>query len=361
MDEVSGPFCKVEFSKTNINSPVQLKEFLLSQGWEPTQWTAPTKLNPNGSPQITEDSFHTIKGDMGKLLAERAVLKHRLGMLFNINKEGELKGWINTVRDDGRLEAGGIPQGTPTGRYRHIGVVNVPKADEKIPYGPEFRGLFIPKPGYKFMGVDAAALEARIEAHYCFTMRGGKEHAEALLNGDIHQRTADALGITRNHAKTVKYAVTYGARPKKLSKTLDCSLKEAEAIYNGFWEANPALAALYKAVERAYKSRGFLVGLDGRKLLIREDHKLINTLFQSGGSIVVKTATAYLANSIKKLDAKQVMHFHDEMTIEFNQDIDEEIIKESARQAFKKAGEFWKLNVVIEGEPKVGSSWAEIH
>jgi len=354
MVDIGGPFCKVSFERVNINSPVQLKEFLLSQGWEPTQWTE------KGSPQITEDSFGSIKGGLGQLLADRAALKHRLGMLFNISKGGELKGWINTVRDDGRLEAGGIPQGTPTGRYRHIGVVNVPKADEKIPYGPQFRSLFIPKPGYKFMGVDAAALEARIEAHYCYIMPGGKEHAAALLEGDIHQRTADALGITRNHAKTVKYAVTYGARPKKLSKTLDCSLKEAEKIYDGFWKANPALSALYEAAERAHKSRGFLIGLDGRKLLIREDHKLVNTLFQSGGSIVVKTATAYLVNFTRNMDARQVMHFHDEMSYEFHPKHEKEIC-ELARMAFRKAGEFWELNVPIEGDPKVGMSWRDVH
>lgn len=354
---IGGPFSKVTFEQTNINSPVQLKEFLLSQGWVPTSYTE------KGSPQITGDSFGSIKGGLGQLLAERAVLKHRLGMLFNINdKTGELKGWINVVRDDGRVEAGGVPQATNTGRYRHSGVVNVPKAKDDIPYGPEFRGLFIAKPGYKFLGVDAAALEARIEAHYCYTMPGGKEHAEALLEGDIHQRTADKLGISRDQAKTVKYAVTYGARPKKLSATLDCSMKEAEKVYNGFWEANPALAALYKGVERAYKNRGHLIGLDGRKLLIREDHKLVNTLFQSGGSIVVKTATCYTANWVRdrRLDARQILHFHDEYSYEYLPK-DEEVMIELAGKSFVKAGEWFKLNVPMAGTPKTGKSWAEVH
>jgi len=356
MVDIGGPFCKVEFTPTNINSHTQVKAFLLTQGWVPTSYTE------LGSPQLTEDSYTSIQGDVGKMLAKRAVLKHRLGLLFSINKEHELKGWINQLRPDGRLEAGGIPQGTNTGRYRHTGVVNVPKAKDSILYGKDLRSLFIAAPGYWLVGTDADALEARIEAHYCYTMPGGKEHAEALLNGDIHQRTADKLGIDRDTAKTVKYASSYGARPKKLSETLDCSLKEAKAIYDGFWEANPALAGLYKAAERAYKARGFLVGMDGRKLLIREPHKLVNTLIQSGGSIVVKTATVYVANWVRMegLDARQVMHFHDEYTYEAR-DGQEDRVAMLSGKSFEAAGEYWKLHVPITGSPKIGKTWCEIH
>jgi len=360
MDEVSGPFCKVEFSKTNINSPVQLKEFLLSQGWEPTQWTAPTKLNPNGSPQITEDSFHTIKGDMGKLLAERAVLKHRLGMLFSVSKDGELKGWINTVRDDGRLEAGGIPQGTPTGRMRHIGIVNVPKADEKIPYGIQLRSLFVAGEGCKLVDIDAAALEARIEAHYCYPYPGGKHHAETLLSGDIHSETAAAIGVDRPTAKTVRYASMYGAQPKKIAATLGCSLKRGEEIYKGFWDSNSPLKTLNSAVKSAYKSKGFLKGLDGRKLLIRSEHALINTLFQSGGSIVVKTALCYIAARSKHLAAKQVGFFHDEGLYGVKESDVEEFCT-IAEKSFEDAGKFWGLNVPLVGEAHVGDRWSEVH
>jgi len=301
---------------------------------------------------------------MGKLLAERAVLKHRLGMLFNINKEGELKGWINTVRDDSRLEAGGIPQATNTGRYRHSGVVNVPKASPDVPYGEHLRALFIAREGYKLMGVDAKGLEARMEAHYTYPMPGGVEYAYAkeLLEGDIHTKNAVFFETDRNGAKAPKYALTYGCQPSKLAETLGCSVAKAKKYYEAFWNGNVALKALKTRAEQAYRQRGFLIGLDGRKLLIRSEHALVNTLFQSAGSIVVKTATAYMANWIRDrgLDARQVLHMHDEFTYEFHPDHEEEIC-ELARQAFKKAGEFWKLNVPIEGDPKVGTNWKEIH
>ena len=73
---VSAPFCKVSFSETNLNSPEQMKKYLLSQGWIPDSWTE------KGSPQLTESSYPSIKG-------MRVIQGGEVSAPFKIN--GELK------------------------------------------------------------------------------------------------------------------------------------------------------------------------------------------------------------------------------------------------------------------------------
>lgn len=358
---VSGPFCKVAPEQFNINSFTAIKDFLLSKGWKPDSFTE------KGSPQLTESSFHTVKGEVPQLITRRSILKHRIRLLRNVTKDGSEKGLVNQIRSDGRITAGGIPQGTPTGRYRHSGVVNIPKAKSTIVYGQEIRSLFIAKDGYVFVGCDASALEARVQAHYVYPYPGGVELADLLLNGDIHQKNADAWGTSRDGAKSPYYGLMYGCQPAKLQEIMGCSTNKARRIYNRFWNDYPPLNALKEDLIKTWNSRGgqrggFLRGLDGRKLYGRSEHSLVNLMFQSAGSIIVKTATCYLHNWIAKeeLDAKQVLHFHDEFQLEVHPDhVDR--VKELAVLAFEQAGKFYNFNVEITGEAKSGINWCETH
>jgi DNA polymerase I-like protein with 3'-5' exonuclease and polymerase domains len=343
---IGGPFTKVEFVPFNLNSDKQVKDFLFTQGWQPTSWNyqkdrAGRKVKDargqhiKTSPKLTEDSYDSIEGSVGQLIARRNILVHRRRAVFNITKRGELKGYLNLTRQsDGKIEARGIPQGTPTGRYRHSILVNVPKADPKIVYGKEMRELFTVRDGYLMLGTDASALEARMEGHYCYDFEGGHEYAHELVDGDIHSKNASFFGTDRDGAKSPKYCLTYGGQPPTLAETVGCTLESAQRMYDNFWAGNTALAGFREAVEREYRlngttvnipqpggwikqttKNGWIMGLDGRKIFIRSPHACVNAKFQSGGSIVVKMATIFMNKWVKeaKLDAHQIIHMHDEI------------------------------------------------
>ena len=200
MVDIGGPFCKVSFQEVNLNSHQQLKDFLLGEGWVPTSYT------DKGSPQLTEDSYDSIRGELGQMIARRAVLKHRAQMIFNITKQGDLKGFLNLQRSDGRVEAGAITNATNTGRMAHRGLVNVPKPKDGFPI--EVRELFRVGEGKVMMGADADGLEARMEAHACYTYPGGEEYAHELIDGDVHTKNMKFFGVkTRDEAKSPKYAL----------------------------------------------------------------------------------------------------------------------------------------------------------
>ena len=356
---IGGPFTRITWSQINLNSFSQVKDYLLSCGWKPTEWTEA------GSPKLTEDSFDSVEGDVPKLLTRRAILMHRKRMLDSVKKNGEEGGLLSFVRDDGRIEARAITNGTNTGRARHQGVVNIPSVDSV--YGAEIRELFCVPEGYVLAGIDSQALEARCMSHYLLNYPGGKEIADILLNQDVHQVNADLWGCTRKEAKSPFYALNFGAQPQKLAQTMGVGLKEAKKVYNSFWEFYKPLELFKKDLIKTWESRGgakkgFLKGLDGRKLFARSPHSLVNLMVQSTGSIIVKTSLCFVDSSVKKnnLDATQVIFMHDEGQFEVLESHAEKF-KLIAERSFLKAGEYWKMKVPMPGELKFGRDWKATH
>lgn len=365
---VQGPFCRIQYNPINLNSHEQIKNYLFTQGWVPTEWNVKKEGRETikTSPKLTEDSFDSVKGDVPKLVARRSILMHRQRMLKNTRRDGEESGWLNNLREDGRLEAKAIPNATNTGRYRHISVVNVP--NPYAVYGIDIRNLFTSADGNVLVGVDAAALEARIQAHYVYPYEGGQELADLLLNGDIHTENQHLWGMPeRNDAKSPYYALMYGAQPTKLAETMGCSIFEATKRFEDFWERYIPLDMFKTSLTKSWEARGgknggFLKGLDGRKLFARSPHALVNLMFQSGGSIVVKLATVLTDKWCEKkgLRSVQVIHMHDEFQRETHEE-DAEEVAELSQLAFKTAGEYFKMNVPIVGEAKIGKTWGDTH
>ncbi len=367
-DKVAGDFSRVKYEKTNLDSPEQLKEWLYSYGWVAKEWNfkrdkhnKPVRdekgkviLTSPKTPKIAED-WQEIEDELKipqiSLLSERQKASHRLS---------SLRGWIEKLRPDQRLEAQMNTCGTNTARCQHRIIVNVPKASDKVYYGKQFRSLFICPPNKLLVGVDASALEGRCEAHYLYPFDKGVSYE--LIHGDIHLRNAEVFGVTRDEAKGGKYALLYGCSAPKLAVVLNKSVDEARYLYDKYWEANPGLKHLVQALERQWDKHGYLVAIDGRPLTVRYKHALLNTLLQSCGSIIIKTATCILDLKIKKeqLDANFLGHFHDEYDLEVAQDIADYIGKIGV-EAMNRAGEYYKLNAPIDGEYKIGKSWAEIH
>ena len=85
-------------------------------------------------------------------------------------------------------------------------------------------------------------------------------------------------------------------------------------------------------------------------------------MFQSAGSIAVKTALLFADKNIKqkKLDCNQIIFYHDEVEYDVSK-IDAEETKEIVEQSFPQASKFYNLNVPLVGEGKLGNSWFEVH
>ena len=351
---VGGPFTRLKWVEMNLGSMPQVKDYLLKNGWVPTQWNF--KDGEKTSPKLTEDSFDTIKGDFGQKIKERVLTRHR---------KSQIEGWLKAVRLDHRIGAAANSLGTPTGRMRHSVVANVPKAHPSVFFGKEMRSLFQATPGRVFVGYDAEQLELRILAHYM----DDPDYIKEILDGDIHTLNQTKAGLpTRDNAKTFIYAFIYGAGDGKLGLVVGGDELSGASLRREFLSATPKLERLIRNVKRAAK-KGWLKGLDGRKLFMRRNeegevmaHKALNTLIQGGGAIVMKVSTVILDKLVKEsgVDAWKVVDYHDESIFDCNPK-DVEKLKELIQKAAVLTTEQLNLRIPIAFGTKVGYNWGEVH
>jgi hypothetical protein len=216
---------------------------------------------------------------------------------MDFDEEAPNTGFLSMYREiDGRVATPAIEIGASTNRYRHIGVCNIARASSI--YGKEMRSLFGCGEGMVQLGFDFSSLEARIQGHYCLPFNGEELSVQLLASkpNDIHTLNANKLGIPRDQAKSIGYALLYGCHYKKLMSMLSIGDAEAKTLYGNYWEAVRPLKDLKEAVERSWDIRGksFVVGVDGRKIVTRSAHSLLNALFQSGGVICAKYVTVFI-------------------------------------------------------------------
>ena len=347
--------------------------------WEPTEFT------DSGLAKIDEEVLGTLPFAEAKIFAEFFVVQKRLSQLA----EGK-QAWIKAVKPDGRIYGRVDQLGTGTGRMSHFGpnLAQVPKCGS--PYGTECRSLFIADPDRVIVGCDADALELRILAHFLAIYDGG-EYVSTVLEGnsadgtDMHSRNRIAIGLeVRETAKTWFYAFIYGAGDFKLG-TIVISEWDEEKLRN-FYEKFPAgrkrkaamvrlgarsrarlednipaFKQLVKSVKKAAK-RGFVIGLDRRKVPIRALHSALNFLFQGAGAIAMKKALVIMFEQFKQqgLDVLPLLNVHDEVQLSVKPEEAERVGKIAAL-SIATAGEFFNLRCPLSGNFDVGTSWAETH
>jgi hypothetical protein len=365
---VGGPYTRIRFEPFKLGSTTQVKDYLLASGWVPESWNFSLKTGERTSPKL-EGEFQGVDGELPRKVKERITWRHR---------RSQIEGWLKNVRSDNSLPAGANPCGTNTGRMRHSVVVNVPKANtdkqgalvwdtesQRDIYGTQMRSLFIPREGYKLVGHDASGLELRMLAHYM----NDPDFTSEILHGDIHSFNQLKAGLpTRDDAKTFIYAFLYGAGDGKIGSIIGGDESAGKHIKNEFLLSLPSLDRLIRSVKAA-SGKGYLKGLDGRKIVMRRDStgriqrsKALNTLLQCAGAVVMKKSCEILWDSVERegLRAFKVLDMHDEGQAEVHPEDLEKYI-ELAVDSIVKAGEHFKLNIPLAAEAKVGKNMAETH
>ena len=316
----------------------------------------PTKFTGTGHAQIDESILGGLPYPEAQQLAKFFLVQKRIGQLA----EGPAA-WLKKMDDDGRIRHTIVVGGTISGRcaHRSPNLAQVPKAG--LLYGAECRELFGPPPGWTQVGVDLSGLELRMLANF---LDDGGVYANQILEGDIHQYNADAIKGTRDQSKRFIYSVLFGAGDQLVGKIVGGSAKDGKRLKDSFNEAVPAFAKLQSNLKRAAK-RGYLVGLCGRKLYIREERKLLSQLLQASGAVVCKKWVQLTHTEINKQfgpeQAFLMAWVHDEVQIACkNKDIANECREIAIRMA-GDTGRHFNTKIRIDAEGSLGQSWLECH
>jgi DNA polymerase I len=385
---------KTKLVPFNPGSRPQVIAKLTELGWEPVEFTK------TGIPKLDDD----ILEEQGKLypqsagLVEYFLLGKRLGQI----KDGE-KAWLMLERA-GRIHWSMKTNGAVTGRSSHNdpNISQVPKVGK--PWGAECRACFVADLFQVLCGADASGIEARFLGHYLQPYDGGK-FIDVVLNGDIHTLNMNAFGLTpgkvgRDRAKTGFYAKCYGAGPEKLGSNLVELAPEHEAraqsktlppwllrsmkkkgpltplrianakrgLYSGqkIEKDVTGLGDLIERLRTTLKEKGYLRGLDGRRLRVRSLHSILNTLLQSAGALTVKKATVMwygrltAAGLVWDQDVSLVIHSHDEVQATCRPEV-AELVGRTFVECIAEVGRIWNVRCPLTGEFKIGPDWKSTH
>lgn len=244
---------------------------------------------------------------------------------------------IEHIATDGRLHAAFLQVNAASGRYtsREPNFQNIPR-DSKL---FDVRSAFVPDDGYAFILADYRQMEFKIAAAFSedpFLVTAANDSSI-----DVHVNTARAMfnlspddqvsKDQRDAAKTMTYAVQYGANAFAVSKLLMISEKKATVFIRKFFEAYPGLERWIKKARKEIMMQGYVETYYGRRRYARMDilkspverlkdeefRKLVNTRVQGTGADVVKIAMKQLDRLMRRaqVDAQIVGQIHDELVI----------------------------------------------
>lgn len=342
--EKTGKRLKDKVTVFNPGSRQQIATRLQQLGWKPQKYTE------TGQAIVDETTLEEADIDEAKLIAEYLMIQKRVGLLDSWLKNADEE----TQRVHGRI----ITNGAITGRMTHHSpnMGQIPSVTK--PYGEECRKLWTVEEGNVLIGCDLAGIELRCLAHYMQDAEWTKE----LLNGDIHTKNQLAAGLqTRAQAKTFIYATLYGAGPSKIGLIVGGGAREGNELLEAFYRNTPKLASLMQKVQR-HAEKGYVPGLDGRRIQVRSAHAALNTLLQGCGAIIAKQWCVEMHKLFRAqaLHVKQVAFVHDEIQIE-GKEGDGEQIAEIMVEAAASAGKTLGFRCPVDAEAKIGQNWYDTH
>ena len=341
----------------NLSSPKQLLEkFTALLGEQPVD-------NKTGKPSASRTALQAYAADhhvVQTYLAWKKAEKRRQ-MVDSI---------FEKLDPDGFVRASYLQLGAESGRMSCIKPNN-----QQIPRDEAFRQCVEAPDGWLLVDADFGQMELRLAA----AVAKDERMIKAFQDGeDLHTVTAEAIGCTRQIAKSANFGLLYGSGAKGLRNYaagvgVTMPVEEAAEIrrqwldtYQGIaaWQQeNGRLAAETEGNQWAHiripksNMRRFLPG-EMNRLTVR-----CNTPIQGAGAAILKCALGNLWTELVKVgevEAKIAACIHDEILLLVKEDKAEEWAAKLKR-IMEDAEAMWLGDIPPLAEPSIGKRWSEIH
>lgn len=331
LDDLDQSICEILGRQVDVDSNAQLADAIEAAGMSKGFATTPTGLRSTAK----ESLINAINNPtlLGHLLVRGSVATclrtFMTSWLTQYNEHGRLYVKWNLVRNysdtgarTGRISSSPNLQNIPV-EWEGLRA-QLDRIGYTLPFPlPQVRKYIIPDAGKVFIDRDYSAQELRLLTHFA----PGKLLAELAIDpvADIHQIAAKIAGISRKEAKTLAFAVLYGAGVGKIAESLHMTVAEATRVKDQYLKALPEIKELTKRVQDAGKNRSFITTLGGRQYYAQKpavvkgvwksfEYKLVNYLIQ--GSAADGTKQAMLDYCQNTKHGELVLTVHDELVIQ---------------------------------------------
>jgi len=277
----------------------------------------------------------------------------------------------------GRVHTSYSLVGAQTGRLSSTdpNLQNIPIRTET---GRQIRDAFVAEPGNVILSADYSQIELRLAAHFADVepLRDAFEKGE-----DIHARTALELfgevnRDTRGRAKTINFSILYGISRWGLSKRLESTPDEAQALIDAYFKRFPGISNYIQETMATVRECGHSTTLFGRKTWFPRisspnqaerqgsERAAINAPIQGTSADIIKRAMVQMGPALKAAGlghVKMLLQVHDELVFELPES-DVAAASDVIRAIMAGAAEpLVKLTVPLGIEIGTGPSWGAAH
>ena len=328
------------FGVENINSTSQVSEALLALGATLTHRT------PSGLLQVNKDVLESVAkfGDTAPAMLAKAVMQSKNAAKF---KKAYVQASLDARDECGRVHPSINALQARTARMSVSGppLQQLPSRDWLI------RRMFVPSEGCLIGAADYSQIELRMVG----ALAQDQEIMTAVRTGiDLHDRTADLVGLPRRVAKQTNFLVVYGGGAGKLSLSAGIPEREASDAIKGWWRT-------YRGV-RKYRDDMIRKTDQGRKPVVTATGRRLpldrNRVYAGLNYVVQSSSRDVLASALLELEKAGLRDYlllpiHDEVLFEAPAD--------DAANVAKAIGEAMTMTLMgmpFEAEGEVyGTSW----
>lgn len=415
----------VVYTEFNLNNRHHLAARLQAvYGWKPREFGGAKGTDP----VIDEATIKAIPDSvLGPELKQAILDYYTINKTYATLAEGN-KAWLKLYDEKtGTIHGRVDPLGTVTHRAAHkdpnLGNIPSVELDEEKDasgkvisktaitgltggFGHECRELFVPRSPFDTeVGIDVYALELFMLGHYLQPYDEGEFGIRVSTPGlDIHSENAKLIGLPRKDTKTTSYKTLYGsgalaigvdvwkpeddiaewANAKGVKNWINWQQREQGDLFkmpslqdrayygkgsmakNALLNGITGLKDFIRDVKEKADKRGFIIGIDGRRLSVRKAFAALNALLQASGSICCKVWIITLSRMLEAKGLKRNVDWgyqewvHDEVQIGTKKK-HAKIVAETAHEAIIETSRILKLRFALQVEAKIGGDWAECH
>ncbi|MXZ55385.1 MAG: DNA polymerase I [Gammaproteobacteria bacterium] len=349
-----------------LNSPKQLQEVL----YDELGLTAPRKTR-TGTRSTSEEILRDLRSEHE---LPGVVLEYRAATKLKSTYTDQLGNYIHST--SGRVHTTYDQTNAITGRLASAGP-NLQNIPIRTADGRRLREAFVAKEGSVLLAADYSQIELRIMAHLSGD-QGLQEAFQAEL--DIHRATASEMfsvsydAVTdemRRQAKGINFGLIYGMGVFGLAQHLGIDRSVAKKFIENYFEHYPGVLRYMDTTKENARRHGFVETLFGRRIYLDDiqsstaarrayaERVSINAPMQGTAADIIKLATVaideFLAEST--LDARMVLHVHDEIVFEVSHS-QTEALQQSIVPVMQEVAE---LDVDLVVDVGVGANWREAH
>jgi DNA polymerase-1 len=210
--------------------------------------------------------------------------------------------------------------GTEPGRFSYAApnLQNIPKRGEDKSEYP-VRRAFVPRDGFFFAMLDYDQMEYRLMLNYA-AVYGDKDLINKIKGGlDVHEATAQTMGVSREHAKTINFGLLYGQGADKLAAALKLPVEQAKSLKRKYFDAIPGVENFLRRVQYTAKKRKHITNWAGRICYLSDPefaYVMPNHLIQGGCADVVKIAMVRIHDFLRTFRSRMILQVHDELVFE---------------------------------------------